>query len=565
MGNSTSRATQWDIMELAFEAEQDPAWWETPLRVEFRNGDTVLDLAGYWDGGKIWTVRFAPTVPGIWRWNARSADAGLNGRRGTIECAPATESDIARNANYRGHIGLSANGRYFQYADGTPFFLLANTVWAVNTARCGLGSNGDGPFHTLLNDCRAKRFTAILMQCMRGFGDTTTEPAGQRNEGGYPFADDDVRKLNPAYFQWLDRRMRAIWDAGMILAVPPTWWGKTGNCFFSHDWAKRISVHLARRCGAYNAIWSVSGEYSGAMRDCGWTKADIDDLGRTVRADNPYGHPLSIHPGGGGQSPPPYAYAGPTPSSLPDGNHASPTHKVQSSRPFHVSGWLDHNWLQTGHAPDRLHNVVGRIGENRALAPTRPVFLSEAFYEGNQGASSYQVRWQAWCAFLEGAAGYGYGAFGLWQFFDPDDPEGETGKNVRAPLRWREAMALEGSGMMRHVRAFFERCEWWRLEPHRNWLTVDGRPNGLPTADDISPPACAAVPEALCVVYVPRGNARTAIELVGLPRQPRQARWYDPRTGDSLAADTPPPDATQWRLPARPTDEDWVLCVERAG
>ncbi|MCP5119004.1 MAG: DUF4038 domain-containing protein, partial [bacterium] len=89
---------------------------------------------------------------------------------------------------------ISADQRHFEYADSTPFFFLGDTNWAINTVRCGLGDTGDGPFFRYLADRRAKGFTAILMSFMRGFGDTVNEPAGQRNEGGYPFAEADVER-----------------------------------------------------------------------------------------------------------------------------------------------------------------------------------------------------------------------------------------------------------------------------------------------------------------------------------------------------------------------------------
>ncbi len=61
--------------------------------------------------------------------------------------------------------------RYFEYMDGTPFFLLAATNWAINTSRCGLGNNQDGPFYQYLKDRKSKQFSTILTSYLRGFGD----------------------------------------------------------------------------------------------------------------------------------------------------------------------------------------------------------------------------------------------------------------------------------------------------------------------------------------------------------------------------------------------------------
>ena len=149
---------------------------------------TEIAVDGFYDGGKTCRIRFALPLPGEWTWRTSSLDFGLNGVSGCLTAAPPTPEQVGRNPNYRGHLKIGAGGRYFEYADGTPFFLMADTLWAGNSARCGLGENEDGPFHRYIADRKAKGFTAVLMQYMRGFGDTTNEPAGQRNEGGIPLS-----------------------------------------------------------------------------------------------------------------------------------------------------------------------------------------------------------------------------------------------------------------------------------------------------------------------------------------------------------------------------------------
>ena len=157
--------------------------------------------------------------------------------------------------------------------------------------------NQEGPFYQFLTDRKKKGFTAILISYLRGFGDTPNEKAGHRNEGGYPFVDGNISRVNSAYFQFLDVRMQALWDHGFVCAVHPTWFGKRRQCFFDMEWARHISAYLAVRYGAFNAVWSLSGEYQGGMRDCDWSTGDINKIGETVQTYNPYSHPLSIHPG----------------------------------------------------------------------------------------------------------------------------------------------------------------------------------------------------------------------------------------------------------------------------
>lgn len=339
--------------------------------------------------------------------------------------------------------------------------------------------------------------------------------------------------------------MAAIWSHGFVAAIPTAWWGKTKRSVFGIQWAKRVSAYCAVRYGAYNSLWCLSGEYQYAFRDCGWTEASFNDMGRTVQAHNPYGYPLSIHPSARLDWPAP--------------------HNCQSSRPFHESGWLDHHWLQTGQSVDRMCNIVTRAEENRALSPSRPVFCAEACYDASGDADqAYHARWQAWVAMLSGCAGYGYGAHGIWQFLDPSDPEGETGKRDKRAVPWPQALEFEGSTMMLPMRSFLDKHPWWRLEPHRDWLRIDGRPCPCPSATDLSPPHCAAVPGRLYVVYVPRGNRSRSIELTNVQTSAYQAAWHNPRTGETVRPGPAMIGQAEWPIPQRPSpaDEDWVFYLE---
>jgi len=435
----------WEPVDLVFHAAEPHPWWEFPVTAEFTADDSkaVMTVAGCWDGGSRWLVRFAAPAPGLWTYRTRSRDRGLDGHSGRIVARAASAAELDHNPNLRGAVRVRPGERHFSYADGTPFLLLADTLWAASTARCGLGEREDGPFFQYLADRQAKGFTAVLLQYFHGYGDYPDAP-GHRNEGGKAFADEAVTQLEPAFFAALDRRMRALWDRGLVAAVPTTWWGKTKRNRFTLETALRATAYCAVRYGAFNALWSVAGEYQYVFKDCGWTPADLSALGAAMQQHNPYGRPVSIHPSAQLNWPPP--------------------HHQQSSRAFHGEPWLDHHWLQTGQSRDRMPNIVLRLAADRALAPPLPVFCSEAFYEtADDPDAAYHARWQAWVAFLNGAAGYGYGAQGLWQFYDPDDPNGEPGKLTRETVPWRQALAFPGSRQLAPVRRLLAPLPWWRL------------------------------------------------------------------------------------------------------
>lgn len=532
----------WETVEITLHASDHygSPWTDVRVWVDLEGPDFSQRCYGFWDGGDTFRIRVQATSPGAWTWRsgAEPDDSGLSGKSGAFESQAWTDAEKQANPNRRGQIHPARSGRHFEYADSTPFLLLADTLWAANTARCGLGDREDGPFFQYLTDRREKGFTAILMQAIHGYGDY---PDGQahRNEGGYAFLDRDPAKPNPAYFQALDKRMRAISDLGFVAAVPTMWWGKTKQCLFTPADAQRISAYCAARYGTFNSLWSLSGEYQYTFRDCDWTPGDFSAIGAAVQRHNPWRHPLSIHPSGQ--------------------TNWAPPHNVQSSRPFHGQPWLDHHWLQTGQSIDRMYNIVTRLAENRALEPAVPVFCSEAYYErASDPQSAYHSRWQVWTALLNGAAGFGYGAFGAWQIYDPADAKGEAGKVAKDVVPWRQAMALPGSSQIGHARKLLATLDWWTLEPCRDELRVDGKPNGLPTAKDLTPPHAARLGKSTWIIYIPRGNGARKIVLPAA--KTGSAQWFDPRIGAFVT----PAFELRWGpgvLPPRPTPTEDYICI----
>jgi len=540
---------QWESIDIHLSAAEKHPWWSFPVEAEFVHSATSrrIRLPGFWFGGNSWCVRFVPTIAGDWSYRTYSTDKMLDGVTGTVHARASTDEEIAANPNRRGHVRVSQSGRFFEYADGTPCLLLADTLWAGNTTRCGLGQNSDGPFFEYLDDRCHKEFTAILMRYLNGFGDEPRSPRGDRNEGGRVFIDGDSDRLNADYFIALDRRLAAISERGLISITPVNWWGKTSNrfCPLQFEIAKRLCQYCAARYGAFNSIWCLSGEYQYAFRDCKWSSAQFNELGLAVQKYNLYRHPLSVHPS--------------------SSTHWKPPHNCQSSKPFHNEPWLDHNWLQTGQSADRMYNIVGRAAENRSLIPTKPVFCSESFYEFLHDAdSAYPMRWQAWVAMLNGCAGYGYGARGVWQFYDPDDAEGETGKKSKNTVPWRVAIDLPGSADVGHVNQILREFEWWRLAPQFDALRLDGKPCPSATALDITPPHCGIIPGKLYIIYVPRGNGKRSISLQHVRPAAYEMCWFDPRSGKQQGAwERIEIDAT-WPIPQRPSpvSEDWVLVLK---
>lgn len=541
------QALVWEPVDIPLEALQQRPWHEFPARAVFthESGETI-ELEAFWTAEKQYAVRFSAPKPGSWSFVTHSDDPALDGVSGVVEASQPDPGRLDVNPNLRGSIHIASNQRTFQYDDGTPFFLLADTLWAGNTARAGLGDNEDGPFFQYLADRKRKSFSAVLMQLFHGFGDYPEDPDGHANEGGHLFLDRDFDRLNPDFLRATDARWQALWERGWVVASPYSWWGKTKTCRFDPEQAQRLAAYLAVRYGAFtNSIWAVSGEYQYVFRDCGWTEADLNAVAEAIQAHNPYRRPLSIHPSGQ--------------TRWEDG------HGVQSSRPFNDQPWLDHHWLQTGQSLDRVYNIALRAAENRTLQPSRPVFCSEAFYERDDDPdAAYHARWQAWSAFLNGCAGYGYGAQGMWQFYDSDHPSGEPGKDTGFQVDWEEALAFAGSGQVGHVRTVLSELDWPSLEPRPDAVLLDGRPAPPPSPDDITPPQAAEIPGEAWILYLPRGNGGKAISLHGLDPGAWNRTWIDPRTGEPSDAGRAETSSDPLPVPERPDpSQDWTLLLTR--
>ena len=529
---------RWEPVVLSFISESTIDWNLFPLQVTFTNGNTVITVDGYWDGGNIWKVRFAPTISGVWAWSSTSTDNKMNGQSGAFTAIEPDAADVSTNSNYRGHVRVSSNNRYFEYNDGTPFFWIGDTNWAITTIRCGIDN---GNFYTYLNDRLAKNFSVIQIQFL---GPTET------NEGGkaiitYP---DDWYGLNYAYFQSVDVRIGKIWESGLVIAGHPTWFSEY---YITLKEAKDISRYLWARYGAYNIVWSMSGEYSTAYINSRnqFTVEDWEELGSYVEQIQGHSHPISVHP---------RAYVS-----------SNPSVSFSSSHEFHDSSWLDHNWVQSFFY---LEEVKRQISADYSRKPTKPVLHAEGAYEAGYPTSynlvmDYEliddqlVRLQAWTAFLNGAAGHTYGANGVWPMYDPSF--GYPGIHDENTNPWYEDILLAGSSDLQHIKDFFSAFEWNTFEPLSSWIRVNGLPVSPPSASNYSFPSAFGKWADTYIIYIPKGVTDNIIEIQHLACADYTAKWFNPQTGQYASIATPPSFVSNWIIPSRPDTNDWVVLLEK--
>jgi len=573
-GNAGPTVTQWQPFQVTtLKANDEHRWDEFPVQVTFTHeGDDVqLILDGYWTGGHSWAVRFAATQTGRWTWNASTdtSDPGLAGS-GVFTAVAPTSDEVAANANFHGHV--HTNGRYFQYGDGTPFLPLGDTFWKFNTM-LPLGDLASG-LPSYLADRSAKGFNAVLIEYIEA------HPDENDNEGGYLWDPDtqppdsptvDWSEINPAYFDSLDPRIQAFWDHGLVIFGHPFWIVEQPDITVAQ--AVNISRYLLARYGAYNLVWSLTGEFHEACSHnaifCDNDFAGVADLGRWVGGSNgtnparpgfnPFGHPMSVHPGG-------YDVGAPDPN-------------IETSRIFDGEDWLDHHWIQTYLETDK---IVYRVSELRGTVPNGltshlPVLLAEPAYEGytnaqytdwDQGSGAAKqasmARREAWTSMFVGAAGHMYGAKGVWGADNPD------------------ALNFVGSSMIHYVKDLLLALGWPALVPAACVETNAGGSWAPPALDYPSnagdrnavltytyAPRCLMQDGQTLAVYIPAGNETRPIRAMMLSGLEYRARWFNPRDGTSADINGGNPVNTDhddlYRIPDRPSpsNDDWVIVLTR--
>jgi hypothetical protein len=248
----------------------------------------------FWAGGNEWRVRFAPPLPGNYKYHVESTDknnADLNGHEEMLRVEP------YRGANpllMHGPLKVSANRRYFEYADGTPFFWLGDTWWDGLCTRISVDE-----FRTLAADRQTKGFNVV--QIVAGlYPDEPPFDDRGKNEGGFAW-EPGFTRINPAYFDAADRKIQSLVRAELSPAIVGSWGYYLP--LMGVDKAKKHWRNLVARYGAYPVVWIMCGELpmpyylsdhpqeDSAMQRKGWT-----EMAKYVRNIDPYGHLITAHP-----------------------------------------------------------------------------------------------------------------------------------------------------------------------------------------------------------------------------------------------------------------------------
>jgi Domain of unknown function (DUF5060)/Domain of unknown function (DUF5605)/Protein of unknown function (DUF4038) len=322
---------QWGLFEFALNGPQDGnPFVDVAFGARFRFQHREINVAGFYDGGGVYRVRFMPDMPGEWEYVTHSSAPGLDNVAGKFIC-------IAPSPRNHGPVRVH-NTYHFAYADGTPY-------WQVGTTCYAWTHQGEALEEQTLATLKTAPFNKMRM-CVfpKHYTFNANEPEY------YPFERLEngawnFERFNPAFFQHFERRVADLLalgiEADVILFHPYDRWGFATMDAESDD---RYLRYIVARLAAYrNVWWSMANEWDLMQAK---SLADWDRFFRIVQENDPYQHLRSIHNG----------------------------------RTFY-----DHN------KPWVTHASVQIVGTNMNLEPIldwhkqykKPIIIDECCYEGN--------------------------------------------------------------------------------------------------------------------------------------------------------------------------------------
>ncbi len=492
-------------------------------------------VPAFWAGEQEWRVRFAPLSPGLYRYRTICSDKSnpdLHGQEGILRVTPYEGTNPLFK---HGPLRVSADRRHLEHLDGTPFFWLGDTWWLSLCKRL----KWPDEFQLLAADRKAKGFTVIQLVAGLYPDMPAFDPRGA-NEAGFPW-EEGYARINPAYFDMADLRIRWLVNSGLVPCIVGSWgylllW--TGL-----DKMKKHWCYLIARYGAYPVVWCLAGEggmpyYLSTDREgdkqaqiAGWT-----EIGRYVRQIDPYHHPVTIHA------------------------TANSSSRDQLEDPTVV----DFDLLQSSHSGFRvLPQIAEHVVRSLRREPHMPVVNGEACYEGILEGSREEVqRFLFWSCLLSDAAGYTYGANGIWQVNTREKPFGPSPHGMSwGDTPWEDAYRLPGSTQLGIGKRLLERYEWWRFEPHQEWIEP------CAGGENYFGNYAAGIPGQVRVFYLPGPITRrgSPTRIKGLePGVRYQAFFVNPSDGSERPLGEVKAEAGgEWPMPLPPVMRDWVLVLER--
>ncbi len=430
---------------------------------------------------------------------------------------------------------VSANKRFFQTADGKPFFWLGDTGWLL-FKKC---KREDAVLY--LDDRQRKGYNVIQVMLVHDVNDAVNvygDSSIHNKDVSKPVLNDEhmVDDIKYGFWDHVDYIIREAEKRGIYMALVPVWGGNIKKV--SPEQGKAYATFLANRYKNFsNIIWLNGGDIKGSDGLETWNM-----IGNTIRSIDKK-HLIGFHPRG----------------------------RNSSSTWFHNEPWLDFNMFQSGHrsyAQDTLSNETLHYGEDNwrymnddyALKPVKPSFDGEPSYEAipyglheaNQPYwKDHEIRRYAYWSVFAGGCGFTYGHNAVMQFYTAPDPAA----SYFPKENWKEGINAPGAGQMQVLKKLMLGRSYFDRVPAQDAVMDNGTRYEY----------IAATRGSNYAFFYTYSGRSFKLDLFKLKFSPRKAFWFNPTTGtiqpiseyrNSLNASFDPPGE-----PAN--GNDWVLILER--
>jgi len=431
---------------------------------------------------------------------------------------------------------VSANKRFFQTADGKPFFWLGDTGWLL-FIKCKREEALQ-----YLDDRQQKGFNVIQVMLVHDidlganvYGDSSVH----NKDLSKPVTTPGKSFSNPVEYDFWDHVDYIIDEAakrGIYMALVPVWGGNIKHV--SEAQGKAYATFLANRYKSKsNIIWLNGGDIKGGDALDKW-----NTIGKTIRSIDKR-HLITFHPRG----------------------------RNSSSAWFHNEPWMDFNMFQSGHrsyAQDTSSNETLHYGEDNwryvdddyKLKPVKPTLDGEPSYEdipyGLHKADEpywkdYEIRRYAYWSVFAGGCGFTYGHNSVMQYYTPGDP----GISFFPKIKWQEGLKAPGAGQMQHLKKLILSRSYFDRVPAQELVVEDGERYKKIVAT-------RGKNYALFYDYTGR---EFSVNMDKLQFRKFAASWFDPRSGsETKISDFSLTGNVRFDPPGETTNgNDWVLIIER--
>jgi hypothetical protein len=361
------------------------------------------------------------TTPGTWTWvsGSNQKDSGLNNKKGAFEATDWTEAEKEENPLRRGMVKADSLGHSFEYADGTPMFWLADTWWPCMTNKYfwheddSLRTVGtpEAGFKDYVRYRKQQEFNGCMViaafpNWIEGQDEWKKDGwnikgnwADEYGNWSFELNDDapDLDKINPAYFQTMDKKVDYLNANGFIPFIETSrrdiaqYWKK------NYQWPDSYARYIRYLCFRYQGNIIFNSPIHLDSWKLGLTKEDWNQAANIIVDDYdwpPFGHMASANP--------------------PGDTYNAFGHTDEAR-------WLSFHGVGN---TSRDHYLFTTIPEIFKLDNPVPIVNNEPYYDGLQWGNSaelgsdlaaYYSRVALYGSVLSGAlAGHVYGAHHIW-------------------------------------------------------------------------------------------------------------------------------------------------------